>query len=228
VQGAIDLVQMRQQSIHAAILRQEVHRYRRFYHPPKLISRQHAVPGAAPAANNGAFIVWPAVLEDHASLLRGPSEANTTVEEHRISTSGSVLAGNGMLALTCDSYQWLDRGASVEITLPLPDSIPASVADGAIHCCFEREAVSVTMTDGATAQRVLRLQPLYAPVVPERSAWRLHIGCIFPVAVTGNDSAAAGAMVVAGTRPWAVRVTLCKEDSSVTWSSLVREVSPPK
>jgi hypothetical protein len=36
-QGAIDLVQMRQQAVDAELVRQEAHRYRRFYHPPKLI-----------------------------------------------------------------------------------------------------------------------------------------------------------------------------------------------
>ena len=36
-QGAIDLVQMRQQAIDADLVQRELNRYRRFYHPPKLI-----------------------------------------------------------------------------------------------------------------------------------------------------------------------------------------------
>jgi len=107
-----------------------------------------------------------------------------------------VSADNRTLALACDSYQWSDKGAAVEIMVPLPDSIPASIADRAIQCCFQRDAVSVTMTDGTTAQHVLRMQPLFAPVVPECCAWRLHNGCKYPVQpVTGDDSTTAGALV---------------------------------
>ena len=138
-------------------------------------------------------------------------------------------AGPQRLAVACDSYQWSDHGAALEISVPLPDSSLASAADGAVECSFQRDAVCLTMTDGTTAQHVLRLQPLFVPVVPERCAWRLHNGCRYPVQpVTGKDSAEAGAIVVAGTQPWAVRITLCKQDPSVTWRSLIQAVSPPK
>ena len=150
------------------------------------------------------------------------------MDEHKENASVSVLAVNRMLALACDSYQWSDHGATINITVPLPDSISASDADRAIQCCFQRDAVHLTMMDGTAAQHVLRLQPLAAPVVPERCTWRLHNGCHFPKAVAGKDYAMDGAIVIAGTQPWAVKLTLCKEDSSVTWSSLVREACLPR
>ena len=127
--------------------------------------------------------------------------------------------------VACDGYEWLDSGKSVQLTLLLPDDIPAALVHGAIECDFQRSALCVTMTAGAAAQHVLRVQSLYAPVLPDRCSWRLHNGANFPkrAADASHAPAMVGAIVVAGTKPWAVRITLHKEDPSVPWSTLVTE-----
>ena len=137
-----------------------------------------------------------------------------------------MLTGTLRLAAECPSYQWVDYGAAVQITVPLPDGMPAAIARDAVDCDIARTAVRVTMVGGGGLQRVLRLQQLWAPVLPERSSWRPHNGARFPQAVEGEVT--AGAVIVAGTKPWAVRITLCKEDPSLAWDSLMKDDTPPR
>ena len=138
-----------------------------------------------------------------------------------------MLAGAHKLAVACDSYQWSDDGASVQLTVPLPTGIPAAVAQGAVQCCFQRSAVCLTMTGGAAAQHVLRLRPLYAPVSPEHCSWQHDNGGKSMRATADSDAAIAGPVVVADTKAWAVRITLCKEEPSIAWSSLIHDTATP-
>jgi hypothetical protein len=123
-------------------------------------------------------------------------------------------------------YRWVDCGAAVLITVPLPHGIPVAIARDAIDCQIARTAIHVTMTGGGGVQRVLRLQPLWAPVLPQHCSWRPHNGAKYPQTAEGEN--AASAVVVAGTNPWAVRITLCKEDPAIVWNGLVKDENPPR
>ena len=226
LQGAIDLVQMRQQAVDVAVLRQELHRYRRFYHPPKLLL------GSSPIDGEACYRRAHRSCRSSLRTIKDPSRSHSEARRGACNrpVSGAVLlAGVRRLAAACDSYQWSDEGATVLLSVPLPNGIPTVTARDAVQCCFQRSALAVTMTGATATQQVLRLQPLYAPVLPQRCSWRLHSGTKVPqqkVASTG--AAMAGAIVVAGTETWAVRITLCKENPSVTWNSLVFNGPPSR
>ena len=224
-QGAIDLVQMRQQGVEAELVRRELQRYRRLYHPPKLIQ-------SSPSSGCESSLLALACSAAACALTK-PASDTTDGQPQKALPDGSahveltlvtLPTGALRLAAPCAVYQWVDCGATVRITVPLPDDIPVAIARDAVDCQIARATVRVTMTGGGGLQRVLRLEPLWAPVLPQRSSWRPHNGVKFPHTSEVED--AAGAVVVAGIRPWAVRITLCKEDTAIAWNGLVRDEAP--
>lgn len=69
-----------------------------------------------------------------------------------------------------------------------------------------------------TLSQVLRIHSLFAAVVPAECGWQLSNGSRFPRGA--GAGAADGALVVAGTKPWVVCITLRKADPSLQWTGM--------
>lgn len=124
--------------------------------------------------------------------------------------------------MQCQRYTWEDRGSTVSVRVPLPDAIPAAAASAHVQCGFGEKSLQLSIRHAADGSGrgplVLRIHSLFAAVVPADCGWQLSNGSHFPR--TADGGAAAGALVVAGTKPWVVCLTLRKADPSLPWSNL--------
>lgn len=134
-------------------------------------------------------------------------------------------------AVPCQKYSWEDRGSTVRVSVSLPSSLPAATATAHIACKFSDKSLqlSIQNTTKDVGPLVLQVQNLFAAILPEGCSWRLDNGGQFPVGAVDEDGGtSAGALVVAGTKPWVVCLTLRKADPELCWHQLSAVNLPPE
>ena len=205
VQGAIDLVQMEQQRVDAAAARRRLRRYRQYYHPPKLLATENCSSGALCSKINHAQRLWPPM---------GFTWIDTGV-------AGGADAAELPTALPCQNYSWEDQGPRVVLRVPLPAAVSPFSAQSAVQCTCERQRLKLTISESEQScgvRHVLQIHTLYAAVEPEKCHWQLDNGVRFP---TLPDADAAGsAVVMAGRKPWVIRLGLRKAEPTGAWPEL--------